>query len=66
MQNHPKMYDAYLANMREWENAGGSLFTAFNFVEKPDQWGAWGQMDFMDQAINKAPKYKALLDYKSK
>lgn len=65
MQNHPKMYDAYLANMREWENAGGSLFTAFNFVEKPDQWGAWGQMDFMDQAINKAPKYKALLDYKS-
>ncbi len=64
MQNHPKMYDAYLANMREWENAGGSLFTAFNFVEKPDQWGAWGQMDFMDQAINKAPKYKALMDYK--
>jgi hypothetical protein len=64
MQNHPKMYRAYLANMREWENAGGSLFTAFNFVEKPDKWGAWGQLDFMDQSINRAPKYKALLDYK--
>ncbi len=64
MQNHPKMYEAYIANMREWDNAGGSLFTAFNFVEKPDKWGAWGQLDMMDQAINKAPKYRALLDYK--
>jgi len=63
MQNHPKMYDAYISNMREWDNAGGSLFTAFSFVEKPDKWGAWGQLDFMDQAISKAPKYKALLDY---
>lgn len=65
MQDHAKMYDAYIANMREWENAGGSLFTAFNFVEKPDKWGAWGQMDFMDQAISKSPKYRALLDYKA-
>ena len=66
MQDHPKMYDAYLANMREWDNAGGSLFTAFNFVEKPDQWGAWGALDVMDQAISTAPKYRALLDYKAK
>ncbi len=65
MQTHPKMYQAYLANMREWENAGGSLFTAFNFVEKPDKFGAWGQLEFMDQSINKAPKYKALLDYRA-
>ena len=65
MQNHPLMYDVYIANMREWENAGGSLFTAFNFVEKPDKWGAWGQLDFMDQAISTAPKYRALLDYKT-
>ncbi len=64
MQKHPKMYQAYLQNMREWENAGGSLFTAFNFVEKPDKWGAWGQLDFQDQSISKAPKYRALLDYK--
>ncbi len=64
MQKHPKMYDAYIANLREFDKAGGSLFTAFNFVEKPDKFGAWGQLDFMDEAINKAPKYKALLDYK--
>ena len=66
MQKHPKMYQAYLANMREWENAGGSLFTAFNFVEKPDKWGAWGQLEFMDQSLSRAPKYRALLDYRSK
>lgn len=66
MQKHPKMYDAYISNMREWDNAGGSLFTAFNFVEKPDKFGAWGQLDFMDQSISRAPKYRALLDYKAK
>jgi len=65
MQKHPKMYEAYIANLREWDNAGGSLFTAFNFVEKPDKFGAWGQLDFMDQSISTAPKYRALLDYKA-
>jgi hypothetical protein len=65
MQKHPKMYEAYIANMREWQNAGGSLFTAFNFVEKPDKFGAWGQLEFMDQAISRAPKYRALLNYDS-
>jgi len=65
VQDHPRMYQAYLANMREWENAGGSLFTAFNFVEKPDKWGSWGQLEFQDQDLDKAPKYRALLDYKA-
>ena len=64
MQNSNRMYEAYVANMREFDKAGGSLFTAFNFVEKPDKWGAWGQMDFMDQAIGKSPKYRALLEYR--
>jgi hypothetical protein len=63
VQRHPRMYEVYLANMREWENAGGSLFTAFNFVEKPDKWGSWGQLEFMDQDIRQAPKYRALIDY---
>ncbi|MEZ6191615.1 MAG: hypothetical protein R3C45_10040 [Phycisphaerales bacterium] len=63
VQKHPRMYDAYIANMREWRNAGGSLFTAFNFVEKPDKWGAWGQLDFMDQNLDTAPKYRALIEF---
>ncbi len=66
VQDHPRMYQVYLANMREWEDAGGSLFTAFNFVEKPDKWGSWGQLEFQDQDLDKAPKYRALLDYKTR
>ena len=62
-QRHHSMYDAYIANMREWKDAGGSLFTAFNFVEKPDKWGSWGQLEFMDQDISEAPKYRALLEF---
>ncbi len=62
-QRHPKMYQAYLANLEEWKNAGGSLFTAFNFIDIPDKWGAWGQLEYMDQNIQDAPKYRALLEY---
>ena len=63
LQRHDKIYDAYLANMRQWEQAGGSLLVAFNFIDKPDKWGAWGQLEFMDQDISDAPKYRALLEY---
>ncbi len=62
-QRHPLMYDAYIANMREWKNAGGSLFTAFNFVSTPSKWGSWGQLEYMDQDIAEAPKYRALLEF---
>lgn len=65
VQSHPRIYQIYLDNMREWENAGGSLFTAFNFVEKPDKWGSWGALEYQDQDIDEAHKYRALLDYES-
>jgi len=64
VQNHPRMYEVYRQNLREWRDAGGELFTAFNFVEKPDKWGAWGQLDTMDQDLNTAPKYRALIEFK--
>ena len=65
VQSHPRIYQIYLDNMREWENAGGSLFVAFNFVDKPDKWGSWGALDYQDQDLDEAHKYRALLDYKS-
>jgi hypothetical protein len=65
VQTHPRMYDVYQANMREWENAGGTHFNAFNFIDKPDKWGAWGLLEFLDQDISKAPKYRAMIEYKS-
>ncbi len=65
VQSHPRIYQVYLDNMREWEDAGGSLFTAFNFVEKPDKWGSWGALEYQDQDIDEAHKYRALLDYQS-
>ncbi len=62
-QRHPLMYDAYIANMREWKDAGGSLFTAFNYVSTPSKWGSWGQLEYMDQDIAEAPKFRALLEF---
>lgn len=65
VQRHPRIYHIYQLNMREWDNAGGSLFTAFNYIDKPDKWGSWGALEFQDQDIDEAHKYRALLDYKS-
>ena len=66
LQSHSRIYQIYLDNMREWEDAGGSLFTAFNFVDKPDKWGSWGALEYQDQDLNEAHKYRALLDYKTR
>ncbi|GAB4186195.1 MAG: hypothetical protein Kow00105_00660 [Phycisphaeraceae bacterium] len=63
--NVPDMYDAYLANMQAFDQAGGSLFMAFNYVRKQDQFGSWGHLRFQDQSEADAPKYRALLDFNS-
>ena len=57
------MYDLYLQNMFEFERAGGSANVMFNYVGRRDQWGSWGHLQYQDQSINEAQKFKAILDY---
>lgn len=59
------MYDAYTANMRAFDQAGGSLFMAYNYVRKQDQHGSWGHLRYQDQSKTTAPKYRALIDFNS-
>ena len=62
-QDHPKMYDLYQQNMFEFERAGGSANVMFNYVGRRDQWGSWGHLQYQDEPVSSAPKFKAMLDY---
>jgi hypothetical protein len=62
-QDHPKMYDLYQQNMLEFERAGGSANVMFNYVGRRDQWGSWGHLQYQDESLNSARKFKAILDY---
>ncbi len=62
-QDHPKMYDLYQQNMLEFERAGGSVNNMFNYVGRRDQWGSWGHLQYQDEPISNAQKFKAILDY---
>jgi hypothetical protein len=62
-QDNPKMYDLYMQNMLEFERAGGSANVMFNYVGRRDQWGSWGHLQYQDQPVSEAPKFKAILDY---
>ncbi len=64
-QTHPRMYGLYLLNMRLFEVAGGDLFVAFNDVGRPGKFGSWGHLEYQDQPISEAPKYRALIEYPS-
>jgi Dockerin type I domain len=62
----PDMYDAYTANLSAFDQAGGSLFMAYNYVGKQGPFGSWGHLQFQNETETVAPKYRALLDFSSK
>lgn len=64
--DEPKdMYDAYTANLQAFDNGGGSLYMAFNYISKPGPFGAWGHLQFQNETGAQAPKYRALIDFSS-
>ncbi len=58
---HPRMEQLYHKYLSNWANDGGGTFMAFNNVYAPSKWGSWGALEYQDQPIDDAPKYKGLL-----
>ena len=58
---HPRMEQFYHKYLRNWMNDGGKTFVAFNNVCQPSKWGSWGALEYQDQVLDNAPKYKGLL-----
>jgi hypothetical protein len=59
---NPRMGEITRRHYEHWFAAGGGVYVAFVNVEAPSKSGSWGVLEFQDQPIAEAPKYKALLD----
>ncbi len=58
----PRMYDLTRRHLEHWFAAGGGMHVAFNYVQGPSKWGSWGVLEYQDQPVSEAPKYRAVLD----
>ena len=59
----PQLYDIYTEYLNLWHNLGGGLFVNFSYVDGFSQWGSWGVLEYQDQNLETAHKYRALIDY---
>ena len=59
---HPRMYDLYRKHLKHWSDAGGGLYAVFSNVSQPSKWGSWGTLEYQDQPIAEAHKYRAVVD----
>jgi hypothetical protein len=57
------MYDLYQQHLRHWTAAGGGLYVAFSNVARPSKWGSWGTLEYQDQPLEEAHKFRAITDY---
>src|SRR5262249_697552 len=60
---HPKMKELYLADLKNWREAGGGLFCVFSSMGNYSKWSSWGVLEHTGQDPEKAPKYQALREY---
>ena len=61
-QTHPMMHKVYTKMLRGSREAGLELFMAYVYVSGQSKWGSWGHLQYQDDPIEKAPKFRALLD----
>lgn len=59
----PRMADLYGKHLRNWFAAGGGLYVVFSNVAKASKWGSWGVLEYQDQPVETAHKYRAVVDF---
>ena len=57
------MYDRYVEYVDMLQANGVALFNNFAYVVAPSKYGSWCVLEYMDQPIDEAPKYRALADW---
>ena len=58
-----RMYDRYIEYLNMLDANGVEMFSNFSYVSAPSKWGSWGVLEYMDQPIEQAPKYRALMNW---
>jgi hypothetical protein len=59
----PGMYNLYQRHLNHWFAEGGNLYMIFSFVGLPSKWGSWGVLEYLDQPLSQAHKYRAIVDF---
>lgn len=62
---HPDMGRLYLDLLRMWRLNGGGTFNLFAFAGMPSKYGCWGLLEWIDQPVENAPKYRAAMEASS-
>ncbi|MCA8960129.1 MAG: hypothetical protein KDC38_06430 [Planctomycetes bacterium] len=59
----PGMYDVYTQFLQAWEAQGGGALLHYYQAGVPNQFGSWGAIEYQDQDLAEAHKYRALVDF---
>lgn len=59
----PRMYDRYIEYMDMMKANGIELFPHFSYCGHFRKSGSWGSLEYQDQPLAEAPKYRALVDW---
>ena len=63
---NPRMYNAYMKDIKGWHDLGGGLMMAFSYCSRPSRYGSWGMLEHQTQPLSEAHKMRAHLDYRAK
>ena len=58
-----RMAGLYTQFLTGWKDAGGQLFMHYSSPRSYQKYGAWGTKEYITQAIESAPKYRAILAF---
>jgi hypothetical protein len=59
----PRMYYRYIEYLNMLKANGVDMCGNFSFIGAPSKWGSWGVLEYQDQPIDSAPKYRALINW---
>jgi hypothetical protein len=57
----PSMGELYTVLLRQWKEAGGTLFVHFSSTSRAGDTGSWGALEWWDEPTS--PKYRALVEF---
>ena len=59
----PRMYTRYIEYLDALRAEGVSLFSNFSYVGRYSKWGSWSILEYQDQPVMEAPKYRAIIGW---
>jgi uncharacterized repeat protein (TIGR01451 family) len=58
-----RMYQRYSEYATMLDAEGVSRCTFYADIERPSNYGSWGVLEYLEQPVSEAPKYRALVDF---